>query len=877
MKKGKFLSSLAAVALSASMLFAPVASSYATSGTTTNAASIVSDVKSTKVTIHAMDLTDAKTIGDFPIAYPEKGKDGTTYVGKALNNSYFGDSKDVKPLKGVSYRYWKVSKAQLEEMQKNPSAYNTANKVKKYLGAGAGEGIPTDKSNDDGQITVNGLGNGYYWFVEDEIPSDANRQISQRRAVPIALVLPFANEDGNGYLDNVHVYPKYSTSEQPKIDKNFDKQKNGDVEGITPDDLIPEENRDIDLRDGVDLTTGNDVDNAANTRDKGLVSRNIGDKVPYVINTIIPAGSNYKTMSWNDTMSNGLTFDKNVTINATVGQNTIALVKGVDYNLIQDARGFKLSLTSTGLDKVNAYTNPTEGEAQDVKFVLRYTATLNEAAKVDAEEVNDVKLEFGNNPSNSWEPTTTQPENGEITVSKDWAKDGSQITAADKDVEVDFVLQVLEDGEWTPVETYKGTFENNFTKTFTDLDNDKTYRVVEENITGYAPEFVTEENGVISIVNQRNEVTPKKGQISVNKTWANKQVPTDDSVKVTWVLYDEKGKDVASVTLTNKNKANEVIELPGTVGADNTPIKFTVGNNFGGNFTNLKDGKYRVRERVSGYDQRYLAGNDGNIEVSNTPDTKNPKPINPSEPRVTTYGHKFVKTNDQNNGNNVTADDRLAGAEFVITRGTNEYLASTTPEQRAQLQKSYEDAQNAYLKYVNSIELEEGQDLTAEQQTEISRLETARDDAYKAQQLQDQWTWKTLDKAITSKDEAKAKNVAVFRSDAEGRFEVKGLAKGNYNLHEITVPEGYTVPSNQKNGVKFETKAQSYEGEAEGINIKFNNDDDNKVTDAKQIVNRNVTIPETGGIGSLIFIVAGLALMGVAFVAMKRRNSYEEA
>lgn len=49
-----------------------------------------------------------------------------------------------------------------------------------------------------------------------------------------------------------------------------------------------------------------------------------------------------------------------------------------------------------------------------------------------------------------------------------------------------------------------------------------------------------------------------------------------------------------------------------------------------------------------------------------------------------------------------------------------------------------------------------------------------------------------------------------------------------------------------------------------------------KLTDADntatQVVNKKVTIPQTGGIGTFIFIAAGLALMGGALFALKKNN-----
>ena len=109
----------------------------------------------------------------------------------------------------------------------------------------------------------------------------------------------------------------------------------------------------------------------------------------------------------------------------------------------------------------------------------------------------------------------------------------------------------------------------------------------------------------------------------------------------------------------------------------------------------------------------------------------------------------------------------------------------------------------------------------------------------------------------------------MLKSNADGQFEIKGLAYADgYQLEEKTAPEGY---AKLQEPVDFKVKEGSYS--TVETDIAYEKEGTEKT--AKQIKNKNVTIPQTGGIGSLIFIVAGLALMGVAFTAMKRRNSVE--
>ena len=95
-----------------------------------------------------------------------------------------------------------------------------------------------------------------------------------------------------------------------------------------------------------------------------------------------------------------------------------------------------------------------------------------------------------------------------------------------------------------------------------------------------------------------------------------------------------------------------------------------------------------------------------------------------------------------------------------------------------------------------------------------------------------------------------------------GAFEVKGLAYGDngetftYTLEEFTTPAGYVT----MNPVSFEINETSY-------------GDGTVITDNQIIRNaKRPMIPQTGGIGTALFTVAGLAMMTVAVVALKKKE-----
>lgn len=99
-------------------------------------------------------------------------------------------------------------------------------------------------------------------------------------------------------------------------------------------------------------------------------------------------------------------------------------------------------------------------------------------------------------------------------------------------------------------------------------------------------------------------------------------------------------------------------------------------------------------------------------------------------------------------------------------------------------------------------------------------------------------------------------DATVFTSAEEtGAFEVRGLPYGeDYVLVETKAPTGYALPTNPE--TKFNVDADSYEDAA-----------------VLKIHNKEITIPQTGGIGTAIFTVIGVALMTISVVSYKRKSN----
>lgn len=123
-----------------------------------------------------------------------------------------------------------------------------------------------------------------------------------------------------------------------------------------------------------------------------------------------------------------------------------------------------------------------------------------------------------------------------------------------------------------------------------------------------------------------------------------------------------------------------------------------------------------------------------------------------------------------------------------------------------------------------------------------------------------------------------------LQSDANGLFEIKGLEysswkkteldgseteiKHEYKIKEVKFPEGYA--GNKDTEIPFTVNKTSYKDNAEGYPANTHDAQGNML-----VKNKDLTIPPTGGIGTVIFAVAGIALMGGAFVAIKKRSAEE--
>ncbi|MEQ0489119.1 pilin N-terminal domain-containing protein [Anaerococcus murdochii] len=680
--------------------------------------------------------------------------------------------------KAVPIKEWRyIDNKGVEASVQNPSAEGFKNAV--FGGTTADKkghkfvtsNLPQDKATEYRIVEIHELSS--YKGANGET-------LTGMKAVPVKITLPLINDKGG--VKDAHVYPK-NTEEKPKIDKNFDKEKNGDVNGIETKDLINNQNNDKD----VEIKT--DADKYQ--REKGIINRKIGDKVPYKVVTEIPAQTKWALAKWDDHMTNGLTYNKDLSIELKIGQKTIDLVAPKqkdgkstidnvtedqpesDYTITETDSGFVLKFTKTGLEKLN------NKEAQTI--TLKYTATINKDAQVDVEDKNDVKFKYGNKPSKETEPVPTKPDtNGNLKVVKSW-----------------------DDGVWKEGES--ATFELRDAKTgrVITADDLKQGNATKEDFEAYKKSF----RAVVTIGYETNDGT-------------NKQEKDH-----TWKYLDPSRQYIAVETASTPNS----------------------------------DAAYTENQP------------DGTIKVVNHK-SENPSELNPSEPKVVTYGKRFVKADANTN-------ERLQGAEFVIKNANGEFLAikdldTTKGEGKdlADAKKAYDDAIDAWNTAVKQNPDKGDEEIAITIGTKQVKGKTAVKAEIEKLQNTYEEKFKIANNAYEWVKDQKAANVIKLVSDKQGKFEIKGIQAGTYNLVEIKAPTGYATRGDEEFTVGAGTYAKHEQG------VKYESDEKvetGKDNEAQRVDNKKVTIPQTGGIGSLIFIVAGAAIMIGAFVAYKKSQAVE--
>ena len=484
--KKKILSLLTAFAMVFGIIAAPFTSAKAAEAGT-KVAGTSDQEQNVTVTLHKIKLASLDKVPTQKEGqnYIEglAGDPKEQYIGGTINNikDFFND-QTAEELAGVKFTYWVFNdREKYEAMIADASSYDTVAKVDAYLGTKnvtKKEIVSAKGGTALEQITVPAKENRFIWAIETSsvIPGDAasekeeekaDRTITGMKAVPFGLALPLFKEDGTVNND-IHVYPKNTTANEPKVDKDFEGKADA-----------KNERKEI---------FNNIVKDAY-----------VGQEVPYDIETIIPAGAKYKTAAWTDQMTEGLTFNNNVKIMIGEKDNETAW-DAANYTVKQDGNGFVLELTEAGLTAINNQPN-------EVRLLVKYSATVNKNAKVERQERNDVIFHFGNEPHHGNTPYPTKPSNGELTVAKDfpdveggWAK-GEEVEVTLIDAHTGKPAENLPAGQSATVTLT----ETKKTHKWTGLDNEKQYIVKETFKAGDEVTYVKQDDGSIKIEDRKTD------------------------------------------------------------------------------------------------------------------------------------------------------------------------------------------------------------------------------------------------------------------------------------------------------------------------------------------------------------------------------------
>lgn len=487
--KHKILSFLTAFAMVFGIVAAPFVNANAAPQAGTPVGPTADTETTAKVTIHKIKV---KSTEGFPIEQLEGateivGKDNTTkYDGGKIDDKnitgFFGEG--AEELEKVTFTYWVFDdKDTYEKMVKAPTDYDTVEKVQKEAKVGEGKDVVTTKTGvaiPDIKVPANG--HKYIWAVEKSktiTGTDGKQQtITGAKAVPFGLALPLFKADGSVNTD-IHVYPKNTTANEPKVDKDFEGLANAEQD-----------------RNEIDKEIKKDV--------------KVGDVQPYDIETIIPAGANYKTAAWTDQMTEGLTFNNDVTVKmGAKGQETD--LDKADYKVTPDGNGFVLELTETGLAKINNQPN-------EVRLLVKYSATVNENAKVERQERNDVIFHYGNDPHHGNTPYPTKPKDGKLKVTKDFDNvygdfaEGEEVEVTLIDAHTGKPVENLPDNQTATVTLKKGTKEDQEHE-WHGLDDTRQYKVVEKFKPNDEVTYEKQEDGSVKIIDKKTDnPTPKDPQ-----------------------------------------------------------------------------------------------------------------------------------------------------------------------------------------------------------------------------------------------------------------------------------------------------------------------------------------------------------------------------
>ncbi|MFC3419123.1 SpaH/EbpB family LPXTG-anchored major pilin [Salinicoccus hispanicus] len=336
------------------------------------------------------------------------------------------ETPDGEPISNIIFTYWEVSKAHYDVMMENQTAYQTTTQVETLTNT---SGTALSATQDDGTTSIKGLTEGYYWFVENK-----SAAVIKSAAVPFGLVLPITNKNGNGYITNLHVYPKNTLAATPTIDEtisgNNDKSKSADI----------------------------------------------GENITWNIKTTVPKGiEEYDKYTIESTIHDHLNFNVD---NVSVDYNGTTLKKDIDYSISfnDGSRNLIIELPKTKFSEMGAAWNDSQNPPT---LHISMTNRINNHAEMGNPIKNNSRILFdnghGTNSSTSVEEPPVVYTGGKkfIKVTEDRDENGKLVTLPDAEFVIlnsngKFLKQDKEtlDVSWAATQAEAKKFTSNTDGTF---------------------------------------------------------------------------------------------------------------------------------------------------------------------------------------------------------------------------------------------------------------------------------------------------------------------------------------------------------------------------------------------------------------------------
>ena len=430
------------------------------------------------------------------------------------------------------------------------------------------------------------------------------------------------------------------------------------------------------------------------------------------------------------------------------------------------------------------------------------------------------------------------------------------------------------------------------------------FSLLDENASGYTDDLVITYTGTKGGVTVTEEFTVDAGGYSYyvyTLDTSKTAFPADGMSGGKKVYYDDSQLDSLQGTYYYSKNTTDlpysiVVTPPTDPATDNTTIriKFNVSALKGwmaaNNVTNISDVHLTYKTRVTEYAK---AASDDNTNTATILLEKNAAGSNtgtcePDTVRGYTYGLQVVKVDGATEGTDTVK--YLEGAKFKLFKETETFVknAEGVWEWKGDMQGSasyagpMKDAVAYTIEDFKSDKKYYVHEYTVEADTETLDSWDATDTSQHIVLDKDTEVIRIFEECVLPTSQFDAEGNFTSTNTEDGII-VAGLDTGNYIMVETKAPAMY---NDLAEDIFFSIKGISDEDSMtiyNGSRICFKEMDDNLnmtgILSLRVLNYRGLTLPSTGGMGTLLFIILGIALMGgaIAFVIVRnRRNNNQQ-